>query len=295
MHSFLLIIVLAAGLPGFDEFRRADRDRRQSGNWQTEESAQLTRVDQAAVLALATNRLHDAVIQWGVAELLNDWTNRQARYEAALLASGTNAAIELRYACAAAQQGERKLALALARDCQTAEPSNAVPWLLESWLRKETVRPPARAVVYADAAGNAAQARIQVLEALGYSKYAARRIGYQPTLFVPPMIRELAARPAGMETWLRQVAQAMQRSPTFLVTELVGQSVEGMLGVEAERAAELKVRREELTDLARSVGATIVDQATEGELVRYFDDMLSRGEEEALRRLKQTVVPAPRH
>jgi hypothetical protein len=74
-----------------------------------------------------------------------------------------------------------------------------------------------------------------------------------------------------------------------LVIELVGQSMENLLGASADRVADLKERREELTELTKEVGQRVVNQATEAELVRYYDDMLAFGEEAALQRLKRAV------
>jgi hypothetical protein len=41
--------------------------------------------------------------------------------------------------------------------------------------------------------------------------------------------------------------------------------------------------------LTREVGQTVVEAATEGELVRYYDEMFALGEEAALQRLTHTV------
>ena len=306
MMSMILVAVLAATLPTFETFRRVDRERRESGKWETAETTVLTQVDPKAVVALAEQHPDDAMLQWGAAELLRDWPRRETRFAAALAASGTNTAMALRFGCAAAQTGHNELALAWLHYCHPRDPSNAVPWLVGWSLLQQkdpppaTWHPPAGATVYNDCGADAARARIRVLEALGYTPYAARRIGYAVDMPVLPMIRDLCREPAAdRRDWLLRVARSMQQGTTFLVTELVGQSAQnGLLaqagalataGPVADRVAELKVRRESLTELTRDVGQTVIDTATEAELVRYFDEMLTLGEEAALHRLARTV------
>jgi hypothetical protein len=289
MIHLTLAIVLAAGLPGFDEFQRADRERRESGKWETAESAALTTVDAGKILAVAAKQPADAFLQWGAAELLSDWTNRQVRFDAALAGSGSNAVIALRYGCAAAEAGQRELAVGLLRLSRQADPSNAVPWLAEAWLTRQPTQPRAGAFVFADGSALAARARIRALERVGYSAYAARRIGYAAAMPALTMLRDLSRRNDLPAEWLRQVALTMQQSPTLLVTELVGQSVENSLGATADRVADLKDRREDITARTREVGEHIVPLATEAELVQYYDDMLTLGEETALKRLKAAV------
>lgn len=295
MMTWAMAVVLAATLPGFEDFRRADRERRESGQWQTESAAALTQVDAKAVAALAEERPGDAALQWGAAELLTEWPARRARFEAALGASGTNSAIALRFGCAAAEQRETETALRWLRYCQQRDADNAVPWLAEWWLTRAASLP-TNATVFADHAAEAARARIQLLETMGYSPYAARRIGYTVGMPVLPMMRDAARQMSAAERgWLLPVARAMQQGATFVILELVGQSVENILlagestTAAADRVADLKVRREELTALTREVGLTVVDGATEGEMVRYFDEMLARGEEAAMRQLARTV------
>jgi len=98
----------------------------------------------------------------------------------------------------------------------------------------------------------------------------------------------------------------MQDRPVYLVTELVGQSLEraaiqigeegqtnaAAIGTSAEvslRTVELERRRDEIKGLLSAVGDKIVDVATESEMVEYFDNVLSLGEELAMHRLAETV------
>jgi len=55
------------------------------------------------------------------------------------------------------------------------------------------------------------------------------------------------------------------------------------------RQVELDRRREQLKTLLATVEREIVDLATEAEMVRYFDDVLTVGEEVAMKRLAETV------
>jgi hypothetical protein len=186
------------------------------------------------------------------------------------------------------------LARQLVRLCQVRDPSNAVPWAVEAWLQQQLgnavqpLNPPPGATVFADGSALAARARIKLLEKIGYSPYAARRLGYNAEQLVLPMLRQLDPQRVSV-AWLRQLAVAMQQQPTFMLTELAGQSLENRLGPTAERVADLKERREQLIELTRSVGRHVVPLAREAELVRYYDEMLALGEEQALRRLHSTV------
>jgi hypothetical protein len=98
---------------------------------------------------------------------------------------------------------------------------------------------------------------------------------------------------------LLAVARAMQDRPVYLVTELVGQSLERaaiQVGVEGQtsaevslRTVELEGRRDKIKGLLAAVGDKVVDVATESEMVEYFDNVLSLGEELAMRRLAEAV------
>ncbi len=75
----------------------------------------------------------------------------------------------------------------------------------------------------------------------------------------------------------------------YLLTELVGETleraataagVEGQTSAETSlRAIELDRRRDEIKALVSSVERNVVDVATEKEMVQYFDDVLSVGED----------------
>jgi hypothetical protein len=90
-----------------------------------------------------------------------------------------------------------------------------------------------------------------------------------------------------------------------LLSEFVGQTIERALmglrpdadtSVEVQfRSIELDKRREELKSLLTDVERNTIDFATEAQMVRYFDDLLDKSEEEAMKRLAETVrqpIPA---
>jgi hypothetical protein len=115
------------------------------------------------------------------------------------------------------------------------------------------------------------------------------------------MARDYAEKPIDKAAMplLGTIARAMQNRPIFLVTELVGQSleravmkvgVEGQTGSEVSlRNVELDRRRDDIRVLLSMVEQNAVDVATEPEMVQYFDNVLSLGEEIAMRRLAETV------
>ena len=59
------------------------------------------------------------------------------------------------------------------------------------------------------------------------------------------------------------------------------------------RSVELDRRRDDIKALLSAVERNIVDVATESEMVQYFNDVLSLGEELAMRRLAATVQHRP--
>jgi len=95
------------------------------------------------------------------------------------------------------------------------------------------------------------------------------------------------------------LARAMQDRPVYLVTELVGQTLERAASgagqdeqssAEASsRAMELDQRRDEIRLMLSAVERNVVDIATEAEMVQYFNNVLSMGEETAMRRLTEMV------
>ena len=160
---------------------------------------------------------------------------------------------------------------------------------------------PSWAIRYRDYATDAARARIHTLEAAGYSPYSARRLGFTPDTPVLAMARDCAERKIDKATvpLLVAVARAMQDRPFYLVTELVGQSLE-RAAIQARvedqptaevslRMVELERRRDEIKGLVAAVGDKIVDLATEPEMVEYFDNVLALGEELAMRHLAKAV------
>jgi hypothetical protein len=303
MMPVFLALTLAATLPTFDDFRRADRERRTTGEFRTAESVALMQVDSKLLARVAAENRGDPELLLGLAELRGNWPP-------ALAASGTNAVVALRFACASAIRRDYDTALRWFRSCQTNDPSNVVPWLGELWALQQqgqstaTVRASANATEYRDYSVPAARARVRVLEKAGYTPYAARRIGLMQNTLVESMTQDLSRAPVAPETrsFLLNAARAMQRRPTFLLTELVGQTLERHAlqavpnGNEEEivkRLDELDDRRADLKRLVSNIERNVVDLATESEMVRYYDDVLVLGEEAAMKQLGTAVRGKP--
>ncbi|HVM59479.1 MAG TPA: hypothetical protein VMV72_01305 [Verrucomicrobiae bacterium] len=312
---FVSPIIFADQLPTFEDFRRVDQMRRTTGQLETAELLRLTQIDRAAIERVARQATNDYQLVWGAAELIGDWPIKRALFESALAASGTNLEIELRYACAAVAHHEPAAALPLLHAVENGDTANIVPWFVEFNALQTQARgladwkmPPTWAIRYHDYSPEAARARIHTLEAAGYSPYSARRLGFMPDTPVLVMARDCADRgidKAAAPLMLR-VANAMQDRPTYLVTELVGESLERAVilagteqhtnsapeGVSAEaslRLEQLQRRRDEIKSLLSIIGSNIVDVATEAEMVEYFNNVLALGEELALKRLAEAV------
>ncbi len=298
----------AEGLPTFDDFRRVDRERRMSGQFQTAELLKITQIDPGLIQKTAQQATNDYQVVWGTAELCGNWQIKRNLFESALSASKTNLEVALRYACAAAENHDSETALRLLRIVEKQDSANIVPWFVELQLLQAEKKgladlrmPPSWAIRYRDYAANAARARIRALEAAGYSAYAARRLGFTPDTPVLIMARAYIEKPIEKVTTplLSTMARAMQDRPVYLVTELVGQSLERATtsadadestnAVASVRSVELDRRREEIRGLLSAMERNIVDVATESEMVQYFDNVLSLGEDVAMHRLAQTV------
>jgi hypothetical protein len=282
---------------------------------ETADLLKLTRIDRAAIDRLAQQGTNDYQLIWGAAELISDWPTKRSLFRSALAASGTNLEIELRYACAAAAYNDFATALPLLHAVEKGDTANIVPWFVEFTVLKsqnngltDWKMPPSWAIRYHDYSSDAARARIHALEAAGYSPYSARRIGFMPDTPVLVMIRnclEERINKTGAPL-LSRVATAMQDRPTYLVTELVGQSLErvvmqvseeeqtnstvsGTGADESFRSVQLERRRDEIKSLLSAVGTNIIDLATEAEMIEYFNNVLALGEELAMKRLADTV------
>ena len=116
--NLFLIVLLAATLPGFGDFQRIDRSRRLTGQMLTAELMSVSRVEPALILRTVQQHPNDPQLLWGAAELLTDWPRRRALFESALTATGTNAGVAVRYACASAKQGDAEVASVWLHDCQ---------------------------------------------------------------------------------------------------------------------------------------------------------------------------------
>jgi hypothetical protein len=289
--------------------------RRMTGQLQTAELLKLTQINRALIERVAKQGTNDYQLIWGAAELIGDWQTKRGLFESALVASGTNLEVALRYACEAAANHEPATALPLLHAVEKDDTANIVPWFVELNLLRaqnkgvadlKTV--PSWAIRFHDYAAEAARARIHTLEAAGYSPYSARRLGFMPDTPVLAMARDCADKGIDKATMplLLAVAHAMQDRPIYLVTELVGQSLEraaiqvgadgqtnsATLGPSAEislRTVELERRRDEIKGLLSAVGDKIADLATESEMVEYFDNVLSLGEELAMQHLAEAV------
>jgi hypothetical protein len=315
LHIVLLaaaLPVFAQSLPTFQEFRRIDRLRRLTGQVQSEESLAVMRVNPSLMERTIAAHTNDATVLWGAAELQSDWPKQRALFEQAIAVGGTNAAIALRFAQAACRQGELDAAKPWIVYCQKTDKDNFAPWLVELWMLrkqkkplKEVSTPSALTLKLQDYSVAASRARIRFLEAAGYCKYSARRVGFSPDSMLLTMARELGQPPVeeGSETVLMQMAQALQKAPPFLLTELIGQTLEGNLLAARPDAAtspevrarnvEITERREDLKELLADVQRNAVDFATEAEMVQYFDTVLSDGEEAAMKWLLHTVRSKP--
>jgi hypothetical protein len=216
---------------------------------------------------------------------------------------GTSAVVALRFACASAIKRDYPIALRWFRYCQTNDAGNLVPWLGELWVLRQqgdspdTFHPPERVMEYRDYGVPAAHARVRVLEKAGYTPYAARRITLMQNTFVELMVQDLS-RDSGVQPvapFLVKAARAMQRRPTFLLTEFVGQSLEraalpSVDEVEREKQLEeLDARRGELKQLVAVTERRVGDLATEASMVRYYDNVLLLGEETAMKQLATDV------
>jgi hypothetical protein len=303
---------LAQSLPTYEDFRQVDRMRRLSGQLETEELLKLTQVDRRLIERTAAAATNDFRVKWGAAELISSWPIKRELFEKALVASGSNVMVALRYACLAGQQKDEDTALPLLHFVEKNDEGNAVPWLVElrlmQWESKEFAElkvPTLPTIHFRDYAVEAARARIKLLEAAGYSPYAARRLGFAPDTPALSIVRELTDQPIekAATPFLLGVARAMQDRPMYLLTELVGETlertvtatgVEGQTGAEANmRAIELDRRRDEIKSLVSTIERNVVDVATETEMIQYFDDVLNLGEEVAMRQLAAKVQGKP--
>jgi len=303
----------AQGLPTYEDFRQVDRVRRMTGQLQTAELLRVTQIDSGLIERVAQQATNDYQAIWGAAELIGNWPAKHRLFESALTSSGTNLEVALRYACAAAANRDSDTAFPLLHLVEKDDSANIIPWFVEMKLLStsepkglaDLKPPPSWAIRYHDYAADAARARIHTLEAGGYSPYAARRLGFMPDTPVLTMARDCAEKPiekAGVPLLLT-VAHAMEDRPLYLVTELVGQSLErATIRVGAKdqtspevslRSVELDQRRDEIKALLSAVERNIVDIATESEMIQYFNNVLSIGEEAAMRRLAETVQRHP--
>ena len=306
--------VFAEPLPTFADFRRMDQTRRLTGQLQTAELLKITRLDPELITGVVRRNTNDAQLAWGAAELLTEWPVRRALFETTLAAMSNRVPVALRYAGAAARQGEYDNALKWARFCQAQDGDNTVPWLVELWILAQRKlgqhleqNPPVWTTNFRDYTADACRARIRVLELAGYSAYSARRLGFKPdsdALFIAQNICHPPFDEATKQL-LRSSGESLQQQRQFLLGELIGQTLERtMLALvpDANRNGEVRsrlemigTRRERLRQRLADIERNTVDYATEAQLVQYFDDVLASGEEAAMQKLIGAVkspVPA---
>ncbi|MEI6083220.1 MAG: hypothetical protein WCS70_02850 [Verrucomicrobiota bacterium] len=303
----------ADDLPTFEDFRRIDRTRRLLGQLQTAELLAVNQIDTKLILRKVQANSNDVRVVWGAAELVVLWPQKQQMFEAAMRLSSNSVPVTIRYACAAARQGESELALRLARFGQEHDSDNTVPWLIELWVLSSKKQPPQFATapasaptVFRDYSSEASEARIRLLEKAGYSAYAARRLGFKPDSEALQIAKDLCRPPLAepAKPLLQESAGYLQHRRQFLLCELVGQTIERTLfalRADADRSVEVRIRtgemekrRDELKQLLADMERNTVDYATEKQMVQYFDDLISLGEEDAMRSLAAVVRrPAP--
>ncbi len=303
---------LAQGLPTFEDFRRIDRTRRLTGQLQTAELLSVSQIDASLIKRAAEKRPNDATIVWGAAELLPDWSSKRELFEQALRVSGTNTTVALRLACVAAKVQKFEIARSWLRYCQEKDADNTVPWLVDLWVQRQQKLPlelskpiETWTTHFRDYSVEASRARIKLLEAAGYSAYTARRLGFNAESVALMMVREMGRPPfEGTATpILKSAAKAMQENPPFLLDELVGQSLERMLLANRRdadtspqvrlRVMDMDERRDAIKQLLADMERNTIDIATETQMVRYFDDVLTIGEEPAMKRLAEAVRGKP--
>ncbi len=300
--------VWADSLPTFADFRRVDRERRLTGQLQTDELTKVTQVDPRLMVKTAQLHADDPEMLWGAAELISDWPAKRILFETALAEDHTNVAVALHYACAAVQHSDFTVARTWLGYCELNDTDNTAPWLVEQWvLRQQRLptkpahAPLARTTDFRDYSVEATRARTKLLEAAGYSAYSARRLGMKADSAALSMARDLIKPPIpeGIAPLLKDAARAMQGHGTFLLTEFVGQTIEGaLMSLQPDastsetvrfRFMEMEDRRQSLQDLLRQVEQGTIDFTTEAQMVRYFNNVLDLGEEAAMKDLMTTV------
>ena len=300
--------VFAEPLPTFADFRRMDQTRRLTGQLQTAELLKITRLDPELITGVVRRNTNDAQLAWGAAELLTEWPVRRALFETTLAAMSNRVPVALRYAGAAARQGEYDNALKWARFCQAQDGDNTVPWLVELWILAQRKlgqhleqNPPVWTTNFRDYTADACRARIRVLELAGYSAYSARRLGFKPDSDALFIAQNICHPPFDEATkrLLRSSGESLQQQRQFLLGELIGQTLERtMLALvpDADRNGEVRARleaigtrRERLRQRLADIERNTVDYATEAQMVQYFDDVLAAGEEAAMQKLIGSV------
>jgi len=299
----------AAGtLPTFDDFRRIDRERRLTGQLQTDELIKVTQVDPRLMVKTAQLHPDDPRIIWGAAELITDWPAKRILFETALEEDHTNVAVALHYATAAVQHSDFTVAREWLGYCELNDSDNTAPWLVEQWVLRQlhlnpkpAHEPEARTSDFRDYSVEATRARTKTLEAAGYSAYSARRLGMKADSAALSMARDLIKPPIPdvARPLLKDAARSMQEHGTFLLDEFVGQTIEGaLLSLRPDastsvtvryRFMEMEDRRQALQDLLAQVEHGTVDFTTEAQMVQYFDNVLNEGEETAMKDLMTTV------
>jgi hypothetical protein len=310
--GFWLLTSAAQQLPSFEDFRRVDQARRLTGQLQTAELLSISQINANLIKRTAEQHSDDSTILWGAAELLSDWSSKRDLFEQTLHVGGTNVAVALRFACVAAKVQKFEIALSWLQYCQRKDADNMVPWLVEMWVQRQHKQPLEQSqpmgtwtTHFRDYSVEASRARIKLLKAAGYSAYAARRLGFSADSVALTMVRDMGKLPLDGAALpiLRSAGKAMQENPPFLLDELVGQSLERSLLANRKdadtspqvrfRVLEMDERRDAIKQLLGDMQSNTVDLATESQMVQYFDNVLTIGEEPAMRRLADVVRGKP--
>ena len=71
----------AEDLPTFEDFRRVDRQRRMTGQFQTAELLKITQIDPGLLQKTAQQATNEYQIVWGAAELSGNWQIKRNLFE----------------------------------------------------------------------------------------------------------------------------------------------------------------------------------------------------------------------
>jgi hypothetical protein len=320
--AFLTPLHAQNRLPTYADFQKADAERRKTGTLVSADLLRLTRVDTALLTEAVQKSPDDADVLWSAASLTNDSAKKREWYSRAAKLRKHQAAISLRWGAellAGRQRADAAEGVALVQVAAANDPNNLAPLAVQIWYfaqQNDTnkVEEVARLAEAADKFESynilAAQVRVQLLEKLGYSPYAARRIGLMPDLPVETLTRDLTQNEVisltirRMDSYHRELIRKildktsvqMQRAP-LLVTRLVGLTVANALTGQEAHLYKIEEARSDIFALIQAVEQKAIPFATEPMMVKYYNDVLLLGEETAMKNLlaesEKTRRPQP--